>query len=168
MTEDKKQFASQFKPMIARQSDKYSWRLYQRIMKKGRERVYLMGWNTLEGRTTPSLDDLKSDYVAARGVAFGMEIRDGWFHGKTLSSICAPGESLHDWAYGPDFNTANWIDITDWFWREYKEYGRCRFFKDEHVYREINRNARRCVRCGKQERRIVKTKKSIERLEVWI
>lgn len=45
--------------------------------------------------------------------------------------------------------------------------GRCLFWKNEHDWLQINRNARKCKHCGEHQRRTVVTIKKIERREAW-
>jgi len=60
-----------------------------------------------------------------------------------------------------------WIEITDWFWENYLRVGRCLFWKYEHNWIAINRNARKCAHCGEHQRRSIRTKRVIERKEIW-
>ncbi len=163
---ERKAFAETIRPAVKGQSDKFSWRLHRRAIKNGRERVYLMAWNFLDGYRPAILDDLKADYVPARQIAIGSIDRE-FFHGNTLHNICTPGTPAHDWAFGPGHHVGEWIDITDWFWESYLRTGRCRFWKYEHNWQTINRNSRKCAHCGKHARRSIVTIKKIERREVW-
>lgn len=165
-TAERKAFAAAICPAVRGKSDKFSWRLYQRALKNGRERVYLMAWTFLDGYRPASLDDLVGGYVPAYQIALGFLDRE-WFHGNTLRNICTPGTPTHDWAYGPGHHVAEWIEITDWFWDNYLRVGRCLFWRHEHSWLQINRNARKCEYCGKHERRSVETIKKLERREVW-
>lgn len=164
---DRKAFAESIRPAVRGQSDKYSWRLYQRALKNGRESVFLMAWNSIYGLIDPDPEQLKADWVSAMGLAIGRRSKDNWFHGNTLGSICRPGGPRHDWAYGANFGVKDWIDITDWFWATYQRDGMCRFFRNEHKWSQINRNSRKCAYCGKHERRTIVTRKSIKRIEEW-
>lgn len=164
---DRKAFAESIRPAVKGRSDKYSWRLYQRAKKNGRESVFLMAWNPLSGRINPDPEKLKAGWVSAIGVAIGRRTEGGWFHGNSLSMICRDGARRMDWAFGPNHAVEDWIDITDWFWTNYQRHGRCRFFRGVHEWIQINRNARKCTYCGKHERRIVVTRKVIERVDVW-
>lgn len=56
-----KEFAKKFKPKVRGKSDKYSWHLYKRIQKRGRERVYLMAHSLIQGIHEPDINDLKND-----------------------------------------------------------------------------------------------------------
>ena len=166
-TAERKAFAETIRPTVKGKSDKFSWRLYQRALKRGRERVYLMAWDSVNGYRPPSFEVLKGEHVPAIQIALGQHDAAGWFHGNCLRSICTPGSAKHDWAYGPGHHVSEWIEITDWFWSNYLRVGRCLFWKYEHHWIEINRNARKCEYCGKHERRQVVTRRKIERKEVW-
>lgn len=165
---ERREFAEAIRPSVKGKSDKFSWRLYQRALKKGREKVYLMAWNNISGAQTPDIDGMRSGFVSANVLAFGW-IEDGanWFHGSTVRQVCTTGAPRHDWAYGPCHRVGEWVEVTDWFWTEYQRIGRCLFYKYEHKFVEINRNSRKCEYCGKHERRKVETIKKVERKEVW-
>lgn len=163
---DRRAFANRFKPAVNGKSDKFSWRFHKRMLKYGRESVYLMAWSFLDGKKEISLDDLKG-FVSAARIAVGFKDGDDWFYGDTISGICKEGGSTNEWAFGPMHNVAEWINITDWFWTNYERHGRCMFFKRVHSWISINRNSRKCAHCGKHERRQIITKKTIERREVW-
>lgn len=165
-TEKNDEFAESIRPAVKGKSDKYSWRLYQRTKKNGRERVYLMAWNGLIGYQAPDPSCLEQGFVPASKIALG-QVQDGFFHGGRLQTICTPGESLMDWAYSPAHHVAEWIDITDWFWSNYLRHGRCLFFIGVHRWTAMNRNTRKCEHCGKHERRSVVTRREIKRVEVW-
>lgn len=164
-----KEFAKKFKPKVRGKSDKYSWRLYQRIRTNGRERVYLMAHDIIQGVYEPNIDDLKSEVLRSSRIAVGRIYECGDFVGKRLSNIFSPSDKYSNYCYGGnEFATNKWIDITDWFWHRYEHYGRCAFVGDySHEWQEINRNSRKCKHCGKHERRTVETRRKIERVEVW-
>lgn len=168
--QERKAFAEQFKPAVKGKSDKFSWRLYQRMLKNGRERVYIMAWDQCYGKPfEPSLEELKSGSNSQAGLLMiGIATQDGWFHGSKLRTVCSAGQTTMNFAYGPGFNTKNWLDVTDWFWDAYLARGRCIIHSDfVHTWLTINKNSRKCAHCGKHVRRSVVTRKSIERIEVW-
>lgn len=165
---ERKAFAATIKPAVRGQSDKYSWRMYQRALKNGRERVYLMAWNSIYGYRPPAVEVLKTGFILANSVAIGEMDQDGdGFAGKTIQEICQYRSATFDWSFGAGHHVSEWIDITDWFWREYQRRGRCLFFKGVHDWAQINRNSRKCKHCGLLQRRTIKTIKTIERKEVW-
>lgn len=169
---ERKAFAESIKPAVKGESDKFSWRLYQRALKRGRERVFICAWNNLYGVPfIPDLDALKAGCKKQRNqIVLGDAMHEGgWFHGMTIQSITRKGTRVDEaFAYSPAFETRNWLDITDWFWEAYLARGRCIFHGDyAHSWLQINRNARKCAYCGQHQRRTVVTKKTIERREVW-
>lgn len=164
---ERKAFAETIKPAVKGQSDRFSWRLYQRALKRGRESVYFMAWSSINGYVLPDAEQLKSGFVPAHRLAIGVMSGGQWFHGCTVRQISTPGSPRHDWAYGPGHHTAEWVDVTDWFWSSYAMTGRCLFWKNEHDWLQINRNARKCKHCGEHQRRTVVTIKKIERREAW-
>ena len=169
---ERKAFAESIKPEIKGQSDKFSWRLYQRALKRGRERIYISAWNNIIGAPLkPSFEALKAgDSKQCSWLMIGELVEgDGWFHGSQLRSVTRKGTRVDEsYAFSPAFNTKAWVDVTDWFWSAYLERGRCTFQGNyAHKWMQINRNARKCAYCSKHEHRTVVTRKKIERLEVW-
>lgn len=170
---ERKAFAETIKPAVKGQSDKFSWRLYQRALKRGRERVYISGWNSIRGIPfEPDLAALKAgDRKQRQWLMIGEEIEEGgWFHGARIQSVTRKGMQRVDesFAYGPGFYTKSWLDVTDWFWSAYLEKGRCIIHGDyAHEWMRINRNARKCKHCGSHQKRAVVTIKTIKRVESW-
>lgn len=165
-----KEFAAAIRPAANGQSDKFSWRLYKRALERGRERVYISAWCQVNGAVTPDLDALKAGDRRQRNLLMiGSAIEPGgWFHGKRLVEVTTEGASLQNFAYGPNFNTKAWIDVTDWFWREYLARGRCIIHGDlVHEWVRINASARKCAHCGRHERRTVRTVRKVDRIESW-
>lgn len=164
-------FAKQIKPSVKGTSDKFSWWLYKRARKYGRERIYIATINMIDGiNLKPDLAALKAGDAKQRSrLMIGYEIEsNGWFHGMRLHAVTNPGAASCDFAYGPNFRTSDWLDVTDWFWKEYISRGRCIIHGDAtHEWIQINANARKCAYCGKHERRTVKTVRTIERQEIW-
>lgn len=171
---DRRAFAYRYRPAERKKTDKYSWRLYQRILKKGRERVYISTWcNTWGVEFTPDLEQLKQGCgKQISQIMIGREIEPvGWFGGRIAYQIMRTGTRVDEsFAYsGEGFMTKNWLDITDWYWSEYERIGVCLYGQlgRGHHFIRINRNSRKCEHCGKHERRQILTKKTIERREVW-
>jgi hypothetical protein len=162
-------FANQIKPAERSKSDKFSWRLYLRAAKKGRERIYVSAWDGIYGRPfSPTLDGVKSGEKLHLRLLYIGQMHDGHFLGQPLREVCRTGKGHCDYSYGGAFNTANWLDVTDWFWSEYLERGRCIVWPDgTHEWAMINRNARKCKHCGKHEHRTVVTQKVIKRIDSW-
>jgi hypothetical protein len=170
MSQAAKDFAVGIRPAVSGQSDKFSWRMYKRALKRGRESVYIMAWDQVTGDPfVPSLDALKAGDAKQRANLMLGYLDDGWFHGSRIQRVTREGASLSDFAYGPSFNTASWLDVTEWFWREYLERGRCIIHGEmTHEWVVINANARKCIHCGRHERRTVATVRRVKRVEVWL
>lgn len=164
--QERRDFANKFKPAVKGKSDKFSWRFHKRMLKYGREQVYLMAWCGTHGKIDISLDDLNG-FIRPSRIAIGSMDGDRWFSGDTLAGICKDGGPTTGWAYSGAHNIHKWIDITDWFWTNYERHGRCMFFKHLHSWISINRNSRKCEWCGTHERREVETIKRIERRDKW-
>lgn len=170
---ERKAFAESIRPEVKGQSDKFSWRLYQRALKRGRERVYISAWNNILGVPfVPDLAALKAgDRKQCAWLMIGEEVHsDGFVSAMRLQSATRKGMGAIGelFSFGPGHRPAEWLDITDWFWSAYLRQGRCIIHGDHaHKWMQINRNARKCTYCGKHEHRTVVTRKKIERLEVW-
>lgn len=165
---DHKDFAESIRPAVKNVSDKYSWLLYRRVLREGREAVYLMAVQTLDGWVAPDIEGLRDGRFMPRGIALGRMTSDRTFIGNRLSAICTPTPGQpRNWAFTRGWRTDEWTDITDWFWMTYQREGRCRFFRYAHEWIQINRNSRKCAYCGKHERREIVTRKTIEREAVW-
>ena len=163
-------FAQKIKPAVRSQSDKYSWRLYLRAMRNGRERIYISAWDNLHGQPfTPTLEGLKAgDRMHMRLLYIGYMHDERYFSGQPVREVARHGKGHCDYSYGPGFDTGHWLDVTDWFWANYIERGRCVVWHDSvHEWVMINRNARKCAHCGKHEQRTVVTKKIVERIDSW-
>lgn len=174
ITKERREFAEAIRPAVRNQSDKFSWRLYQRASMRGRERVYIAAWNIGIGTpVVPDFEALKNmEGSQMSRLMIGEAIfDDGWFNGAQLQHVIRKGMQAvgASFSYSDTFNTKNWIDITEWFWKQYMIRGRCIFMHDAHAHSwiTINKNARRCEWCRKHERRTVVTQKKITRKEVW-
>jgi hypothetical protein len=171
---ENKAFAETIRPAVKGLSDKFSWRLFQRESICGKERIYIMAYHLVTGiHRTPDLDALKTgDGSQMSLLMVGEKIEEsGWFHGAQLQHVVRKGMQKvnQSWAYGPMYNTKNWLDITDWFWAQYMIRGRCIFMHDVHAHSwiKINKNARKCEWCGDHQRRTVVTEKTIIRKDIW-
>lgn len=162
-------FANSIKPKANDGSDKFSARLYRRALKRGRENIYISSLNIWGERVAPDLAALKAgDNSQKMRLMIGTMYSDGWFHGVGLRTAAYDGKTTERFAYGPNHDTANWLDITDWFWKEYLAIGRCLIWgSTAHRWIRINANSRKCAHCGKHQRRTVKTIRKITREEIW-
>ena len=135
------------RPAVKGESDKFSWRLYRWMVKHGDiyNRVYALRWNNLDG-AVPDADphDMRQNKVLLG--RFDPELND--WHGRDVISITVgngrPACFINHWP--------NAVDITDWFWREYMQIGRCLFHGDiVHQWCYITDWKRVCEYCGKHE-----------------
>lgn len=147
--------ADEIKPAVARHSDFFSWQLYRWVKKyPERTRVWAATWNSATGvdREHPVL-------------VIGSDRDESWIMGAPLSQLCAYGAKIESYAYGGAHDTANWVDVTEAFWSDYRKKGVCAIHGDlahEWEYSE-DRNTRVCVYCGKHE-----SKKIVMRpVEIW-
>lgn len=73
------------------------------------------------------------------------------------------------------FDTSKFIEVTDWFFKNYSKLGRCFFDKNhygfdnkyEDRYYIINSNYRKCKWCGEHFKREIHKRVEITRNEVW-
>lgn len=150
-----------FNPKI--HGKKYSKRLYDRIKKNGFESVYLMSWCNIRG----DLDiNAKAKQIPSQQMAIGQMIGDA-FVGQRITQAVSSGASKGDFFFSTIHGTKKWIDITEHFWRNYKEKGVCFYSQREHKLIEINKNSKRCEYCQAHFKREVVTIKKIERYVQW-
>ncbi len=155
------------RPAEQKRSDKFSWNLYWQMKRfGGLVRFYAVGWNTLTG-AIPILDatqppaiwmahEVVPDGDGTSSLITGGDVRRIMSLGRRgISAACFP-------------TPVEYADITEWFWREYQNKGRCIVLGDlSHNWIAINRNARKCRHCGTHQQREVKSVRRIERLELW-
>lgn len=135
------------KPKVRGKADFYSWQLYRWAKKyPGRLQIFKGTWNSSTGLNggNPTL------YIGLMD-----EDGSGWFHGAQLRHICCVGRKIESWAYGPNFDTANWEDATEWFWDEYMRIGVCAIHGDLWHDWSICCDTRTCTRCGATEHKQV-------------
>lgn len=172
-TAERKAFAETIKPAVKGKSDKFSWRLYQRALKRGRERIYIAAWNNIIGETfEPDFEALKAGCRKQLAwLMIGEQVHpDGFVSAARIQSVTRKGCGAIGelWSFGPGHRPEKWLDITEWFWDAYLRQGRCIIHGDyAHSWLQINRNARNCAYCGKHQRRQVLTFKEIKRQDFW-
>lgn len=156
--------ANNFKPKVRGKSDKFSWNLY-RLLKEWEDDVSVIriGWNFLDGQC--SLD--RGQLYICRDPKSG-----DFLSGNEIHQIMGQGPSKAHVAIGMMSKTPwwkhEWEDVTEWFFREYADKGRCLIVPNwSHEWIEINSNARKCKHCGQHQRREVYTKRKLERVEAW-
>ncbi len=142
------------KPKVRGKSDFFSSKLYEWIKKKPYySKVYKPTWCNIEGIT----GEPKSLYIGS-----GVD-DEGWFHGVQLRSLCRHSAKMQAWAFGPNFDTKNWVDYTDEFLAEYMRIGVCAIHGDyAHKWIEDG-DTRECEYCHKIEH---KKHKMVKR-EYW-
>lgn len=172
-----KELASRTKPQIKGKSDKYSWRLHQHILRSHpcQLEVWISAWNCIDGHnleaiqlwhTTKTMP--RADHLMIGNMDGQYEGQGKWFHGKSLAQICSPLRERNRWAFSPGHHTDQWVQITDWFWKQYINKGRCTFFPSEHLWVQINASSRKCAYCNQHERRSIFTEQIKKRREIWI
>lgn len=133
---------NKIKPEVRGQSDFFSWKLYQWMKKKPYySKVYRSTWCNIEGIT---------DKPEALYIGSGVD-SEGWFHGVQLKSLCRDGAKMQAWAFGPNFDTKNWIDCTDEFWANYMLVGVCAIHGDYSHKWVKDGDSRECEYCNKVE-----------------
>lgn len=158
------------KPKIKGESDKYSWNLWRWLNKyKWHRNVYF--------RITEDSPEFNINNIKASDLYIGTMDSTG-LSGNRLGTILGKGIGKDDcFAFHPIAGWRNdeFIDITDIFWKEYINIGRCLFTEhsgvwirgDEDRFSYTN-NTRKCNWCGKwQHKEIIKEVK-IKRHEVWV
>lgn len=177
------------KPKNLKESDKYSVNLYKFIKKTGCNHVYI---NINKGSfKEPNIIgfDWNKDNVMDYDIYVGSNIMDdiiynedntkslniGQVIAKPLYSILN-GNKLYQTgcycAFGRTYVKRDFLDITDEFWKRYKEIGRCLFLShdrsclgDENRFTQINALYRKCNWCGKLQEKHIEEK--IIKKEVW-
>lgn len=171
-----KELAEMVRPAEKGMSDKYSWRLHQHLLKAhpSQLQVWISAWNGFDGHNTEDIQNWKSNKTMPRAGVLMLGLMDcdyegqgNWFHGKSLNQICTPGREKHGWAFGPGHHTQEWVQITDWFWKQYIDKGRCTFFPHEHHWLNINANSRKCAHCLQHQNRQIHTERIKKRTEIW-
>lgn len=175
---------SLIKPKHNGKSDKYSWQLYQYIVKNFKHtkdlkniQVFFNNQDRFSGEKIAfNKDDIRLSQIVV-GTRHNTD-RDKVVSGNNLSTIMGASKNKYtSWSYHPiaGWENEQFEDITVWFWDEYIKLGRCLFDKghngwwqgeeDRFIY--VN-NTRRCDWCGQwQEKKIDKVVK-IERKIKWI
>ncbi len=177
--------SSDIKPQIKGQSDKYSWNLYrlfrmaERDIKKYGDliqyRILLDTRSHLDGGYEP----FDPNQSVKPGQCYFAKIypdNQGWVGRKLLEVMgMAPYGEIKLYAYSIQEEHGRYIDITEWFWEEYRKSGRCIFDRehdgwwmgDETRFTAINRNSRKCNWCGQHHKRTVEKEVTIKRIARW-
>lgn len=160
----------QIKPEVKGESDKYSWNLYSWMNK-------YKNYESLKVYYTDNEFDLE-DFDNYK-VLIGCKIQNtNDILGNRLTEIIRNGIKKTDCycfcAFG-GFDTKTFIDITDIFWKNYIQKGRCFLFGhddvwllgDKNRYTYVGKSSRRCNWCGRWEHREILKETIIKRKEIW-
>lgn len=124
-------------------------------------RVFAMGWRHLDGPV-----DCNPHDMLGQDIWIGFR-DDRYICGANVKHVLTGiTKSTQAWALAVG-RTSSPTDITEWFWREYARLGICLVFENAHAWVKINRNARKCSRCGLHQYRSVRTERRYERVDIW-
>lgn len=160
------------KPKIKGESDKYSWNLYNWLLKYKQHRNVFVYLEDGEEFNINKIDFKRADFI------IGTRYDDGCVTGNKLHSIISRGRGRDDcWSFHAiaGWRYKDFHDVTEIFWNKYIESGRCLVYGhgnmwlrgDENRYTVIN-NTRRCNWCGKWQHKEIEKIVKIERKEVWL
>lgn len=134
--------AKDFKPSVTGRSDFFSWQMYRWLKKHPYYTTIWAGtWNHVSG-------------IGGESVLYigGERDENGYISARWLRNLCLSGENLQAWAYGPCHDTANWKDISDWFWSQYRAIGVCAIHGDyAHKWVYYGEFLRECQYCKTRE-----------------
>ena len=159
------------KPQIKGESDKYSWNLWKWLNKYKTEklRVYYL----------PNHEDDKYDPTDFDNVQIliGERWRDNCIVGMTLRTIIATDRGLQSGAFttGCGYNVHVAQDVTEQFFEDYIEFGRCFLFEhgawlrngDKQFTYQDDGNERWCNWCGRVERKRIEVETKIIERVIW-
>lgn len=164
------------KPKNVKVSDKYSANLY-RFLKKNEHwgiSVFAPQWSMIDG----SFKEFDFDDPNCGEIYIGFRDDFGWLVGNRLSHItCGMRGYLESYCYAPGDGSfyKNMIEITDWFYSEYKEKGRAlwdvsgsmRMVGDEDRFTVIG-NTKRCNWSGRWYHKEVVKRQKTDRTDKWV
>ena len=90
----------------------------------------------------------------------GWHDTNGWFIGAPIGF--QPGEKVEIYAFKPGGKV-----IEEVKWSDYQRIGGCALTNRHHKWVYANKQSRKCQHCGKWERKVVKTVKTVERRTLW-
>lgn len=146
-----KELLPQIKPKIDKESDKYSWQLYQFVKRKRYMNVYVNKEDHNNGQL---------DKCTQRDIIIGSKLSEHnkAVNGNHLSKILSPDRDKYsEWHYLDKRLGWDLIDITDEFWDKYISDGRCTLDREhrgcwiggDHRYSIMDEETRKCNWCGK-------------------
>ncbi len=151
---------SKLKESLSLKGDKYSDK-FNRLSRKQTNisKVLLVPWDFIDGHES---EDGTLYFVSDHSDRFGLSgvpvvsVRVGKYQ-----EFCCVSFS------GTPYREMETKDVTEWFIKNYKEFGKCLFDDWSHDWIKINSNSRKCKHCNKHESREVKTIIKRERKEIW-
>lgn len=170
----------QIKPKNLKNDDKYNVKLY-RLLKSFEKKPYYkpeklkvyftccdMGWSS-------DFIPFEENIHRTKGIRRNIIISPYGSpeNGFVLTNVLNKNNPEHFSFMAHD--TSKFIDVTDWFFKNYREMGRCFFDKNhygfenkyENRYHIINANYRKCKYCGEHFKREIRKRVEIQRYEVW-
>lgn len=161
--------AKGFSPKAHGISDKFSWRLYKFLKKHKNLRIMYY-------RKTPMGKIVEFDPTKSQHLMQLFAMIDGLsLAGACFNSIMSNSEYWNEIYAFDVWGVDNFVDVTDWFFKEYARTGRCMFDREhsmwwqgkENRYTFINANSRRCNWCGEWQRRKIEKQITVKRENVW-
>lgn len=163
---------SKIKPKQRGKSDKYSWNIFRYLKENSDRKIkvlfYTKSWvdsSTVEFNQNKTLDMMQTFIMIGDmvGTRIDSMLRNGPSKSLEIFSFCT-------------FDQSAFIDITDWFIKEYTRVGRCIFDRNHNGwwngsdsrFTQINKNARKCNWCGQHHKRKIIKRISINRKECWV
>lgn len=162
---------ARIKPVKRGESDKYSWNLYRYLKEHRNVRICWYSKSIINGTAIP-FESTKSLLSTQTVVLIG----ESGSSGNRIANILGNGESGKIVSYSLGlWQQDKFVDITEWFFREYLRIGRCIFDREhnglwlgsEGRFTQINRNSRKCNWCGQHQRRRIEKVVKMERRVKW-
>lgn len=159
-------------------SDKFSLQLFRYIKKNPRcNEVYFYKKNFFDGEVM-ELDKESGLNMNQVVIGLGREFYGGVkgsVSGTKLSTIMGVSNDKYTVFSFYLYDADDFIDITEWFWEQYKKIGRCLFDRahsrwyqgDKDRFTYVN-NTRKCNWCGEWQRKEIEKEVQIRRVEKWI
>ncbi len=154
------------KPKVKNESDKYSWNLYKYLLKHKNTKVYYSKINSF----TDDEHTYDKSSLVKMDTLIGVESEDGLI-GARLIDILRKIPSMDFW-YGNVKN--NHVEITEDFFNDYIEIGRCLFDQShdgllrnaDNRFTYINEDERKCNWCGIEQHKEIE--EEIKHVTHWI
>ena len=158
-----------FKPKKRGESDKYSWNIYRYLKENNVVKVMYYTKSIIDG------NNVEFNHKSVKMPQMFFMIA-GEHSGTRADILMRKGSSSKLETYSFIlYSQECFLDITDWFIKEYQRIGRCIFDSghcgwwrgEEGRFTKINKNSRRCNWCGKYQHRNIVKKVELTRREVW-